>query len=247
LFLLVGVTIGVAILLTGRGRRTGAVAWLAGLAILYWVLSLPIVPSTMESWLGAGFAPLASPSEAGEARLVVVLTGGASTLHSEGGSIDVPSTASAYRMLEAERLYRLLDEPVLLLSGGPAGRDADGTPESESMKAELVARGIPEDKIRLDDESPDTHEQSVRIADQLKAEGIEDFVLVTSRAHMRRAMAAFAAQGLKPIPSVADPAPRKAASAPTMFLPSGKALGESEGIFRELFALIYYRTRGWLG
>src|SRR3990170_4047858 len=81
LFLLAGVTVGVVFLLTGRGRRSAAVAWLAGLAVFYWLISLPVVPRTLESWLGAGYASLVSAAEAGEARHVVVLTGGGATLH----------------------------------------------------------------------------------------------------------------------------------------------------------------------
>jgi zinc transporter ZupT len=52
LFLLVGVTVGVVFLLTGRGRRSGAVAWLAGLAVFYWLISLPVVPRTWRAGSG---------------------------------------------------------------------------------------------------------------------------------------------------------------------------------------------------
>jgi uncharacterized SAM-binding protein YcdF (DUF218 family) len=246
LFLLVAVTVGVVLLLTGRGRRTGAVAWLAGLAIFYWLISLPAVPSAIERGLGAGYAPLASAADAGEARHVVVLTGGGVTLHGLDGTFDILSTAGGYRLLEAERLYRLLGEPTLILSGGPAGREADGTPESLAMKAELTARGIPQDKIWLETESPDTHQQAIHVASLLESEDVETFVLVTSTPHMRRAMGAFAAQGMEPIPSTADPGTTDGARALSMFLPSAEALARSELAFREVFALIYYALRGWL-
>jgi uncharacterized SAM-binding protein YcdF (DUF218 family) len=247
LFLLVGVTIGVILLLTGRGRRTPAVAWLAGLAMFYWVISLPIVPRTLEGWLGAGYAPLASAAEAGGARHVVVLTGGAVSLHGLDGTFDIPSTATAYRLLEAERLYRLLEEPILILSGGPAGGEQDGTPESESMKADLMERGVPGDKIWLDTESPDTHQQAIRVGERLQQEGVETFVLVTSQPHMRRAMGAFVDQGMTPIPSPAERGPSRSPDGPAQYLPSAEGLSESETAFREIFANVYYALRGWLG
>ena len=247
LFLLVGVTIGVVFLLTGRGRRSTAVGWLAGLALFYWLISLPVVPRTLESWLGAGYAPLASAAEADGVRHVVVLTGGGVTLHGREGTFDVPSTATAYRLLEAERLYRLMDEPILILSGGPAGPEADGAPESESMKADLTARGVPEDKIWLETSSPDTHEQAIRVGERLQQEGVQAFVLVTSLPHMRRAMGAFAGRGMEPIPSAAVRGPSESSSGPSPFLPSAEALGESETAFREILALVYYSLRGWLG
>jgi len=247
LFLLVGVTVGVVFLLTGRGRRSAAVAWLAGLAVFYWLISLPVVPRTLESWLGSSYAPLASAAEADSARHVVVLTGGGVTLHGLEGTFDVPSTATAYRLLEAERLYRLLGEPILILSGGPAGPEADGAPESESMKADLTARGVPEDKIWLETSSPDTHEQAIRVGELLRGEGVETFVLVTSLPHMRRALGAFAGQGMEPIPSAAMRGTSAGVSGPAPFLPSAEALGESETTFREILALVYYSLRGWLG
>ena len=247
LFLLSGVTIGVAFLLTGRGRRTAAVAWLAGLALFYWLLSLPVVPRTIEAWLGSGHAPLASAAEAGEARHVVVLGGGGVTLHGLAGTIDVPSTATAYRLLEAERLYHMMGEPVLILSGGPGGPGGDGAPESELMRADLIARGIPEDKIRLEPASPDTHEQAIRVGELLKQEGVETFVLVTSLSHMRRAVAAFTDVGMEPVPSVAVRGQSEVSGGPAPFLPSADALAESEAVFREVLALVYYALRGWLG
>jgi len=247
LFLLVGMTVGLVFLLTGRGRRSAAVAWLAALAVFYWLISLPVVPRTLETWLGAGYAPLASAAEAEGARHVVVLTGGGVTLHGLEGTFDVPSTATAYRLLEAERLYRLMDEPILILSGGPAGAEADGTPESESMKAELTARGVPEGKIWLETSSPDTHEQAIRVGELLQQEGVESFVLVTSLPHMRRALGAFAGQGMEPVPSAALRGTSVASGGPAPFLPSAEALAESETTFREILALVYYSLRGWLG
>jgi len=246
LFLLVCVTIGVVLLLSGRSRqRRTAVAWLAGLAIFYWILSLPIVPRTIDGWLAGGSGPLASAAEAEGAQHVVVLGGGYAALRGPEGELDLPSTATGFRLLEAERLYRLLDEPILILSGGPAGLNADGTPEGESMRATLVARGVPESRIWVEAESSDTHEQAVRVGDLLRQRGVETFILVTSPSHMRRALGAFSAEGMHPVASVASAAPAPPGASP--FLPSAAGLTESELIFREVFALAYYSLRGWLG
>jgi uncharacterized SAM-binding protein YcdF (DUF218 family) len=81
----------------------------------------------------------------------------------------------------------------------------------------------------------------------LRREGVETFVLVTSLAHMRRAAGAFAAQGLAPIPSAAVQGASQTDTALAPFLPSTGALAQSEASFREIFALVYYRLRGWLG
>ncbi len=247
LFLLAGVTVGVALLLAGDRRRGPGRAWLTGLVIAYWLLSLPVVAGGLERMLGSGFDRLESAELARGARTVVVLTGGGVTLWADDRSIDIPSHATAYRMLEAERLYRMLGEPLLLVSGGPAGGVPTGTSEGEAMQSELVGRGIPSQQIEVEGESADTRQQALRISQRLKAAGIEDFVLVTSRPHMRRALGAFRAQGLDPIPSAATEGGDSDAEAGlAAWLPSPEALGRSEQAMREIFALVYYRLRGWL-
>jgi hypothetical protein len=131
LFLLVGLTIGVAFLLLGKGRRPAAVVWLAALAVFYWIISLPVVPSTLERWLGAGYAPLASATEAEGA--AYRRPHAARSPCAGWRTLDLPA-ASGYRLLEAERPHRLLGEPILLLSGGRA-EGGEGKAESEAMKA----------------------------------------------------------------------------------------------------------------
>jgi uncharacterized SAM-binding protein YcdF (DUF218 family) len=247
LFLLVGLTVGVVLLLAGRGRRRAAAIWLTALAILYWVLSLPIVPQTLEAWLGAGYKPLTSAADARGARHIVVLGGGNVTLQDSQGSFDIPSTATGYRLLEAERLFRMLEDSVLILSGGPSGALGDGTPESESMRAALVARGVPPDRILLDSESRDTHHQALRVGELLSQEGVDTFILVTSAAHMRRALGAFTAEGMHPIPSAALDRSTESEVEASPFLPSTRGLNESELVFRELFGSLYYTLRGWSG
>ncbi|HSR48270.1 MAG TPA: YdcF family protein, partial [Anaerolineales bacterium] len=206
-FLLIGLTVGVVLLLRREGRRSRAVGWLAGLAIFYWLLAMPLVAGGLERVLASGYRPLDNASEASGAELVVVLTGGGVTLRADGQAIDILSQASAYRMLEAERLYDLLGGPRLLISGGPAGGVPEGNPEAEAMKAELIARGIPEAQIWVESASPDTHQQAILVGRKLHELGIEPFVLVTSAEHMRRALGAFRQEGMDPIPSAA-PSPR---------------------------------------
>ncbi len=247
LFLLIGLTIGVVLLLSGEGRRMRGRAWLAGLAILYWVLSVPLVADGLETVLGAGYAPIADVAQARGAQTVVILTGGSVTLQGQDASFDVLSTASGYRMLEAERLYHFLGEPTLIVSGGPPGGIASANAESEAMKAELVARGIPESKILVETEATDTHDEALRVRELLKSEGIDSFVLVTSTEHMRRALGSFAAEGMTPIPSAADQVAPEGRLAAARLLPSADALSRSYSAIREGFALLYYALRGWLG
>jgi uncharacterized SAM-binding protein YcdF (DUF218 family) len=244
-FLLIGLTLGVVMLLRREGRRSRAVAWLAGLAALYWLLATPMVAGGMERLLASSYRPLEGASEAAGAELVVVLTGGGVTLRVDDRSMDILSVPSAYRMLEAERLDDLLESPQFLLSGGPAGGVPQGNPEAEAMKAELIERGIPEARIWIETTSPDTHQQAVLVGELLREKGILSFVLVTSAEHMRRALGAFRREGMDPIPSAAV-ARREVGSSFGQVLPSADALDRSYHAVREVFALIYYAMRGWI-
>lgn len=244
-FLLLGMTVGVVLLLMDETRRTRGQGLLAALAILYWALSLPITATGLEKVLADGYGPIAAASEADGARTVVVLSGGGVTFTSPSSSIDVVSDATAYRVLEAERLYRLLDQPLLVLSGGPPNIEG-ASAESEAMRDLLEGRGIPADHIEIETESGNTREQAIVVSQWLAEHQVQDFVLVTSPIHMRRAVGVFTAMGLHPVASAsADARSGEGSAAP--FLPSEEGLRRSQTAFREVLALVYYQVRGWMG
>jgi uncharacterized SAM-binding protein YcdF (DUF218 family) len=243
-FLLLGMTLGVILLLMDENRRTRGRGLLAALAVLYWVLSLPASASALEGLLADAYRPLETVLEAEGARTVVVLGGGSVTLRSESASIDVVSEATTFRVLEAERLYELLGQPTLILSGGPPPTLAEASAESQAMRDLLVARGVAPEHILLDTASGNTHEQSIVVAGMLAEQQAVVFVLVTSPIHMRRAAGAFADEGLSPIPSAAVEGPRPEDATP--FLPSEAGLRRSQAVMREAIALAYYLARGWL-
>ncbi len=244
-FLLLGMTIGVVLLLMDDTRRARGRGLLAALAILYWVLSLPFTAAGLEKILADGYAPIAEASEAEGAHVVVILSGGGVTFTAPSGSIDVVSDATAYRVLEAERLYQLLDRPLLVLSGGPPPIIEGASAESESMRDLLEGRGVPADQILIETDSGNTREQAIVVSQLLAERQVQDFVLVTSPIHMRRALGVFTAVGLHPVPSVSADARSRSNSTP-MFLPSEEGLRRSQAAFREVLALLYYQVRGWM-
>src|SRR5438093_9833537 len=71
-----------------------------------------------------------------------LLGAGARTVHGHSGRIGVLNLAGAWNVLETARIFRLLDRPWIVSSGGaPAGYDM--IPESETMKQALVDLGVP--------------------------------------------------------------------------------------------------------
>ena len=74
---------------------------------------------------------------------------------------------------------------------------------------------------------------------------IDKFVIVTSPLHMRRSLAAFAAQGLHPVPSAAALQPDESVT-PFPLLPTNAFLEIGNAVVYEWSALAYYWWRGWL-
>jgi len=245
-FLLLGVTVG-GVGLFGRDRlRRWARAWLAALAVLYWLLSTPLVAGGLEAALSRGHGPLGSAAEAQGAQAVVVLGGGSATYRARGAEMDVPSASSALRALEGARIYAMLGDPIVFASGGEAEEAGVDNPESAALRAVLVEAGVPAERVILESDSTDTREQAVELAPILRERGFEQFVLVTSPAHMRRALGVFRAQGLDPIPSASVPRSETAPDFTSAILPHPEALRLSQAALREALAHAYYAVRGWL-
>jgi uncharacterized SAM-binding protein YcdF (DUF218 family) len=78
----------------------------------------------------------------------------------------------------------------------------------------------------------------------LAARKVSQFVLVTSRQHMPRALRAFRAVGMDPIPSTPEFYVGRGRRF-ERFLPSDAALGASMAMMYDVAAMVYYRLRGW--
>lgn len=224
-----------------RGRRV-----LTAFVVLYTILSLPVFADALAAGLDRGYGSLAAPEEANGATAIVVLSGGSETYRTAIGEINSMSGPSAFRTLETARVYRLLDEPWVVVSGGVGDPFATLSPESKPMQAALQDAGVPADRILLEPASRNTYEQAVNLAPLLAAHGIERFVLVTSSAHMWRALATFRGQGLYPIPSQSAARSIDLPARASVIIPTTAALRDSRGYLREYMALLYYWSRGWL-
>ncbi len=214
LFLLAG-----GLLLGALGSGPGARALLAPLEGLY--PALLTRPERPPGW-------------------IVVLTGGEGWGEGRPITSDL-STSSAARLLEAVRVWRLLDgEGELLFVGGigQPGRRA----EAPLMAQAAAALGVPRRSLHWEAASRNTHENALAIASEL---GGRPFVLVTSAFHMPRAMAACRAAGLEPIPAPCGyRAPLELSG--WDLLPASEYLWDSALAIREYLALLYYRLKGWI-
>jgi uncharacterized SAM-binding protein YcdF (DUF218 family) len=223
-------------------RRT-----LLSVAIFYALISTFAVSYAAGRLLVAGFEPFArSHVPAGRSAIVVLGSGSVTVRDWDDREFSNVDYSAAARVLEAWRVYRLVDPAVVIASGGkvdPAdGEEATGV----TMRDALARLGVPPDRLVLEGRSRNTHEEAVLIAGMLASGELtaDQIILVTSEAHMRRSLGAFRASGVHAIPAIAR-LDLTDLSALDWVLPSDRGLWHSSLVVHEALGLAYYRLRGW--
>ena len=102
---------------------------------------------------------------------------------------------SLYRLVEGIRIFRQLPGSKLVISGG---RIPDPVPNAHVVTAVARHIGVDPDKMIMEDRPRDTFEEAQFLRMIL---GDEPFVLVTSAAHMKRAIEVFRSFKMKPLPA----------------------------------------------
>lgn len=237
-FLLLAMSLGVALLFGTTGMKRWGRRWLVLLAIGYLILSMQGTSDLLVNGLRRGHHGLRQTADARGAHIVVVLGNGAASSEVGDGRVVVALNApSRFNALEGARLYRLLGDPLLLVSGGPAGPGS----EALALKTAIAGLGVPGDRIVVEDQSATTREQSERVTAWLRSHGEERFVLVTTPEHVRRANGTFQALGVTPVVSPSD---IKYGGAPFWYVTRYALSGSSAALY-EYAAVVLYRIRGW--
>lgn len=245
-----GVTLVLLILalwnvLRPRGHRPRV--WLVAIALLYAGLGSYPLPHRVALWLGSPFHPL-TKADVGPGRTAVVLLGSGSNtaLNWSGGNYSVVDPTGADRVLEAVRVFTLIDATWVISSGGEPDPGDPDLPSGVTMREALIQMGVPADRVLLEQQSKTTRDQAVIVAGILRELGADHVVLVTSGVHMRRSLAVFRSAGVDALPAIARTSVHTKASRFSI-LPSRLGLDESRDVVHELLGLLYYRLRGWRG
>lgn len=109
-----------------------------------------------------------------------------------------PSPALKERLDQAYRLYRDGLVQYLILSGG---KGDDGLTEAEGMKRYLVDKGIPSDRLLLEDQARNTAENIANSKKILLERNWEQIHLVTHDYHMYRALRLAERAGIDATPA----------------------------------------------
>lgn len=226
-----------------RLPKSAAALFIVGVVSLY-ALSTGIVGEALQRSLESAYPPVAIDALP-KADAVVVLGGYLHAPNSQHMSAEF--TESADRLRSAAQIIHAGKAPLVLLTGGNVLLlGAKGLPEAQVARGIMREWGLPLEAILIEERSRNTRENAVFSAPVLAAKGARRLILVTSAAHMRRAVAVFRRAGLAVVPFPTDY--QSGWGEPELLLrwvPEAEQLWHSGRAVREWIGLAVYRLRGW--
>jgi uncharacterized SAM-binding protein YcdF (DUF218 family) len=197
-----------------------AVGVLAGIGLLFLLV-------TFSPFVGWYAIQLARPWSDYRGDVLVVLGGPSPNVGT--GNVPMMDPGTYWRCFMAVLYYRERPYSEIVVSGRYA---------AAGMRDFLVFNGIPPDRIRLEEQATNTHENAAFTARMLV--GVTGrIVLLTSDSHMFRARRCFAKEGVTVTPS----------AVPDVFKRAGDYSARSQlflGELRETAGIVYYWYRGWI-
>jgi uncharacterized SAM-binding protein YcdF (DUF218 family) len=221
-----------------------AAATLVAALLLLWTCSTPRFAAWALGTLERQY-PARAISEIPEADVAIVL----------GGAIEQPFpprvvaelSSASNRILYAARLYRAGKVKRVLVSGGNLPWQKGIKPEAEFIRELLMEWGVPSSAIEVGTGSRNTFENALEVKEIWSRSRFNSALLVTSAAHMPRAMAVFRGAGLPVIASTTDVRIVELSSAILLdWLPSAGGLATTTEAMKEWIGYWAYRTRGYL-
>lgn len=235
----------VAFFLLKRRERAGRIIFGVMIVIYYGITIEPTAYGISRS-LERGVIPPPQEEYAG-ARAIVILGAGAQKWTEYGmAELDGVSWKRLWRGIE---LYRTLQGKVPLLYVGGSGDPFNPiSQESRLARSYALSMGIPSAHMIIETSSRDTYENGIavkRILDEQFFDTLRPrIILVTSAAHMPRALAVFQKIGIAVIPAPADFFAGTLELDPLSFVPSASAFSAAVGGIREWIGIVGYKIRG---
>lgn len=226
-----------------RRRRARLAAWMQGLGLLVlYAFSTEPMAILLQRQVERGAVSTYRPDITYDA--VIVL----------GGAVDADATErsglpeynpAVERILRGFELLRDGHARQVLLSAGTLDTRPGALVEADVLARQLRLWGIPPERIVLEGQSRNTRENAVESERIIRERGWKKLVLITSAAHMPRALGTFEAVGLKPDTLVVDVRAHDWHVRAAWWQPRAANLSAGTDALRELFGRLVYRMRGW--
>jgi uncharacterized SAM-binding protein YcdF (DUF218 family) len=232
----IGLIVGIILFLMGK-RKSGAIITILMTAWL-WVWSTPVWADFIMGSLEHRFS-YRSAAEYPVADDIVILAGG--TRGTAGKNLPPLDLGGASdRELFGAELYHAGKAKTIIVSGGAEPISGTGL-AGLSMKRFLEIMGVPANAIRIGGESKNTIENAEEVERMMAVTGERTILLVTSAAHMQRAMWLFKRTKLKVIPAPTDFEVLHPPFTLSRLLPAADALQASTTALREYMGLWVYK------
>ncbi|EST12789.1 YdcF family protein [Sporolactobacillus laevolacticus] len=205
-----------------------------GLTLFMYLAFIPLTGILLVHPLENHYLPPDHP----EGDVIVMLGGGATLGTPDMNGEGQLSGDAANRLLTTFRLYKLTKLPIIL-SGGKVYPDSGV--EAEIGRRQLVALGVPENKVFIENKSITTRTNALNTKKILVTHHFKMPILVTSAFHMPRAVMIFKKIGIDVTPYPTDYlVSKKLALYPGQFVPSSggiafTALKEYVGMLASAF------------
>ena len=223
-------------------RRTAAGILVLAIGVLA-VASMPFVAGMMYRSIESQYPPVVF-EEVPEGGCAIVL----------GGAMGAPISPRVTpefneaidRVYLTAKLYQAGKAPIVIVTGGNQPWSESKTAEADLIRDVLMEWGVPKDAIFLEGSSRNTRENALYTKNIINATSCESPLLVTSAAHMPRAVAAFGSVGIAVTPVSTDVRVVDQ-SVPSLmdFVPNAGALAMTTEAIREWIGQKVYSWNGW--
>jgi uncharacterized SAM-binding protein YcdF (DUF218 family) len=217
--------IGAGLLVIGRGRRTGLGKYLAWGGLGYLVIGgLSPLGNVLVLPLEQRFSAV-PPVSASDRLNGIIILGGFEDGWVSAGRNGLAVNESAERLTEGLRLARLHPGAKVVFTGGVGNVWTRGLEATGPIGTYFRDVGIEQSRVILEGRSRNTHENALAMADILKPEPGDRWLLVTSAYHMPRAVGLFRKVGFEVTPYPVDYRTRDLEDMARLFerIPSGLA------------------------
>ena len=232
---------GVAVLVAGW-RRSG-ISLVLGAMIALWLASTPLASRLALAALERQ-EPARSAAETQPADVAILLGGALSPATPPRREADLGDAVD--RIIFAGELFKAGKVSKILVAGGtlPWLSSPGAEPEAETVRRLLISWGIPAEAIITEGESRTTAENASEVAKIWPSLGASSALLVTSAAHMPRALATFRRAGIPVTPAPTDIRGVDDPIDLLDLLPDAGSLADTTGAAKESLGYAVYWLRG---
>ena len=156
----------------------------------------------------------------------------------------------ADRITHALQLYRMGKINKILITGGQGLNPVNPQTEAGVLKRFLMMTGVPESDILIEEKSKNTAQNAQFTRALLEKNGIstdQEFVLITSAFHMKRAKGCFDKVGLKTVTFPVDYSSHDLKyDLPSLIFPSSDSISHWHKLVKEWVGILIYSLVGYL-